>query len=98
MESITIMMITIPIFMPIIHTLGFNPIWFAILFLINVETGGITPPFGLILYVVKGIAPPDTTMMDIIRAVFPFIICNIVVLGILVAFPVLPLWLPGLML
>ena len=95
METIAIMMITLPIFMPIITTLGFDPVWFGVIILVNCETGMLTPPFGMLLFVMKGVAPPDITMQDIIRAAFPYILIYIASLAVLIAFPPLILWLPS---
>jgi TRAP-type C4-dicarboxylate transport system permease large subunit len=95
METIAIMMITLPIFMPIITVLGFNPVWFGVIMLVNCETGMLTPPFGMLLFVMKGVAPPDITMQDIISAAFPYIIIYIATLAVLIAFPPLILWLPS---
>jgi tripartite ATP-independent transporter DctM subunit len=97
MESMTIIMITLPIYMPIIKTLGFDPLWFGAIMLIMLEMGITTPPFGMILFVVKGVAPPDVTMMDVYKAGFPFLMCDLIVVMLLLAFPALALWLPGLM-
>ena len=98
MDLVSIMMITIPIFFPIIKALGFNPLWFGILMLLNIEVGPITPPFGLELFVMKGVAPPHITMFDIYRAALPFILIDVLVLALMLCFPALPLWLPSLML
>ena len=95
MHGIAMIMITIPIFIPIITTLGFDPAWFLILFLIMDEVSQSTPPFGILLFVMKGVSPPDTTMGDIIRAGIPFLICDIAVVALLMAFPILALWLPN---
>jgi tripartite ATP-independent transporter DctM subunit len=95
METIAIMMITLPIFMPIITVLGFNPVWFGVIMLVNCETGMLTPPFGMLLFVMKGVAPPDITMQDIISAAFPYIVIYIASLAALIAFPPLILWLPS---
>ena len=65
--------------------------------LIMLEMGLTTPPFGMILFVVKGIAPDEVTMMDVYRAGFPFLMCDLLVVILLLAFPGLVLWLPGLM-
>ncbi len=97
METISIMMICMPIFMPIVKMLGFDPVWFGIIMLINLETGLLTPPFGMLLFVMKGVAPKDVTIQDIGRAAFPFIVIYLAVIGLLVAFPRLALWLPSLM-
>src|SRR3972149_4410292 len=73
METVSIMMITIPIYMPVVHAFGYNTIWFGVLMLITLETGLITPPFGVTLFVMKGVAPSEVTMSDIWRAVTPFV-------------------------
>lgn len=88
-----IMMITLPVFMPIIYTLEFNPIWFGVIFLLNVEIGAMTPPFGMGLFVMKGVAPKGTTMGDVIRASVPFLLLNFLTMAILIAVPDTTLWL-----
>jgi tripartite ATP-independent transporter DctM subunit len=95
MDGVSIMLITAPLFFPVVKTLGFDPVWFAILTIVNIEVGLITPPFGLNLFVLKGVSPPDTTLWDIYRGVMPFIVLNLTVLGIVMAFPRLATWLPG---
>lgn len=97
LDVVSIMMITLPIFIPVIETLGFDPIWFAVIFLINIEMAGISPPFGLSLFVMKGVAPGETTMGDIYRAALPFIGLSIIAMAMVMAFPRIALWLPGLM-
>ena len=97
MDQISMMMITIPIFMPVIKALGFNPVWFGILMLINLEIAFTSPPFGLLLFVMKGVAPEGTSTEDIYRAAIPFILCDLLALTLILLFPALALWLPGLM-
>lgn len=97
MEQVSMMMITIPIFMPVIQGLGFDPIWFAILMLLNLEMAMSTPPFGILLFVMKGVAPAGTTMSEIIMAAIPFLLCDLIVMILLIAFPTLVLILPTLM-
>jgi len=97
MEQVSMMMITIPIFMPIIQDLGYDPIWFAILMLLNLEMAMSTPPFGILLFVMKGSAPDDTTMTDIIKSAAPFLACDLIVMITLIAFPSIVLLLPSLM-
>ena len=87
MDQVSIMMISIPIFMPLARTLGFEPLWFGIIALITIEMGVKTPPFGLLLFVMKGISPPDTTMKEIIQAAIPFIIMDLICVGLLIMFP-----------
>jgi TRAP-type C4-dicarboxylate transport system permease large subunit len=97
MEQVSMMMITIPIYMPIIEGLHFDPIWFAILMLLNLEMAMSTPPFGILLFVMKGSSPEDTTMADIIKSAAPFLGCDLVVMITLIAFPSVVLLLPSLM-
>ena len=97
MDVVSIMMITLPIFVPVIEALGFNNVWFAVIFLINIEMAGISPPFGLSLFVMKGVASEDTTMGDIYRAAFPFLGMSALAMALIMIFPKLALWLPGLM-
>ena len=96
MEPLTIMMVTLPIYLPIVKNLGFHPLWFGTIMLINMEMATTTPPFGLVLFVMKGVAPSDTTMADIYRAGFPFLICDAVAMGLVMAFPWLALYLPSI--
>ena len=97
LEAMPIIMITLPIFIPIIKALGFDPIWFGVMMLLTIEMGLTTPPFGLILFVVRGLAPKGVTMMDVYKAGIPFLLCDLIVLVILIAFPPVALWLPSLM-
>jgi tripartite ATP-independent transporter DctM subunit len=97
MELVSIMMITLPIFMPIVNAVGFNPVWFGVIMLLNLEMGAASPPFGMMLFVMKGVAPPDTTMGDIYRAVIPFLCIDLIVMSLIVEFPPLALWLPGVL-
>lgn len=96
MESASIMLITLPIFMPVVKALGFNPVWFAVIYLINIETGLLTPPFGLNLFVMKAVAPPDTLMKEVYSAVVHFVIINMLVMAVLMAFPQISLCPTGL--
>lgn len=97
MEQVSIMMITFPIFMPLVNVLEFDPIWFGLLVLINMEIGMTSPPFGFSLFVMKGVAPKDTTMVDIYLAALPFILCDVVAMAVIMAFPPIATWLPTLM-
>lgn len=97
LEQTSILMVTIPIFMPIVTAMGWDPIWFGAIMLLNLELATLTPPFGLCLFVMKGIAPPDTTFSDIYRAALPYVGVNLIVMALMMAFPAIVLWLPGLM-
>ena len=96
MEQISMMLLTVPIFFPLAQTLGFDLVWFGLIMLLALEISFTTPPFGLLLFVMKGVSPPDTTMREIYSAAIPFILCSLVLVGLLVAFPQIALWLPGL--
>jgi tripartite ATP-independent transporter DctM subunit len=96
MESVSIMMICLPIFMPICHVLGFDPVWFGILMLINLEMGQITPPFGMLLFVMKGVAPREVTIQEICKAAVPYIVFDILVMGMIMTWPQIAMWLPSL--
>ncbi|MFQ5814025.1 MAG: TRAP transporter large permease subunit [Anaerolineae bacterium] len=96
-DQISIMMITIPIFFPVITTLGFDPIWYGILLLVNLEIAGTSPPFGLVLFVMKSVVP-GATLGEVYRAAIPFAVIDALGMGLMIAFPALVLWLPQLML
>ncbi|MBE9522529.1 MAG: TRAP transporter large permease subunit [Proteobacteria bacterium] len=89
-----IMMITVPIFLPFVKAHGFDPLWFGILFIINMEIGYMTPPFGFNLFYLKGIVPPGITMGDIYRSVIPFTIVESTGLALVMIFPKIATWLP----
>jgi len=92
-----IIMLTTPIFVPIITDLGFDPLWFGILFVINMEMAYITPPFGFNLFIMKGIVPSDIDMTDIYRSIVPFVVLQTICLILVMLFPRLATWLPDLM-
>ncbi|MEQ3729049.1 MAG: TRAP transporter large permease [Tateyamaria sp.] len=96
MEQISMMLLTVPIFFPLAQTLGFDPIWFGLIMLLALEISFTTPPFGLLLFVMKGVAPQGTTMKQIYTSAFPFIGCSLVLVALLIAMPQLALWLPSL--
>tara|TARA_R110000823_G_scaffold106363_5_gene224891 strand:+ start:116 stop:1426 length:1311 start_codon:yes stop_codon:yes gene_type:complete len=95
LDPVGIMLITLPVFMPIVKSLGFDPIWFGILFVINMEIGYKTPPFGFNLFYLKGVVPPGITMKDIYTSVVPFVIIEILAIAIIMVFPEIATWLPG---
>ncbi|MEM9013343.1 MAG: TRAP transporter large permease subunit [Pseudomonadota bacterium] len=96
MEQISMMLLTVPIFFPLAESLGFDLIWFGLIMLLALEISFTTPPFGLLLFVMKGVAPPETTMRQIYLAAMPFIACSLLLVGLLIVFPGLATWLPGL--
>ncbi|RJX32475.1 MAG: TRAP transporter large permease subunit [Desulfarculus sp.] len=93
-DPIGIMMICVPVFLPIIESFGMSPIWFGVLFTINLEMAYITPPFGLNLFYLKSILPSDVTMEDMYRSIVPFVLRDMAVLAMVMIFPQLALWLP----
>ena len=97
MDQLSMMLLTAPIFFPLATSLGFDLTWFALLMLLTLEIGFTTPPFGLLLFVMKGVSPPGTTMKDIYLAATPFILCVFVLIGLIIAFPPIATWLPGAM-
>ena len=94
MDQLSMMLLTAPIFFPLAKTLGFDLTWFGLIMLLALEIGYTTPPFGLLLFVMKGVAPPGTTMRDIYLAGMPFIACVILLIGFIIVFPPLATWLP----
>lgn len=97
MESITIMMITLPIFVPIVDILGFNLLWFGVLALIAIEIGTISPPFGVNLFVMKSVVKKGISMKHIYTAAFPYIAIDLALIILIIALPELTTWLPDLM-
>lgn len=95
MDPGSILFITIPIFLPIIQKLGFDPLWFGIVILLNLEIATITPPVGLNLYVLKGIAPPEVSLNDIIKGAAPYWVIDAIALFVVVSIPSLVTWLPN---
>lgn len=95
-DGVSIMLITLPIFMPVAAALGLDPIWLCVLFMIQLELGGITPPFGLSLFVLKGVRP-EIDVRDIYRSVIPVVLIQIILSALVMSFPALATWLPQLM-
>ena len=97
LDTVGILMITVPIYAPIADTLGFHPVWFGILYIINMEIGFLTPPFGINLFYLRGVVPSGTTMSDIYASVIPFIAVMLFGLLICAAFPQISLILPSML-
>jgi tripartite ATP-independent transporter DctM subunit len=97
MDPAAIIAVTSPILVPIMAELGYDPLWFGIVFMVNMELAFLTPPFGLNLFILKSIAPPSMTMDDIILGALPFMGLLLVGLALVMAFPQLALWLPSTM-
>ena len=92
-----IILLTAPILVPIITQLGFDPLWFGILFIINMEMAYITPPFGFNLFLMKSVVPPEVQMSDIYRSVAPFVVLQALCLAIVMLFPEIATWLPEIL-
>lgn len=97
MDPVGIIFLTIPIFLPIVESLGFDPIWFGALVIINLEMAYLTPPFGYNLFILKSVAPPEITTLDLYKAVPAFVALQALGLAICMLFPEVILWLPELM-
>jgi TRAP-type mannitol/chloroaromatic compound transport system permease large subunit len=96
-DQVSMMLITLPVFMPIVQRLGIDPIWFGVLFLICMQLGLLLPPHGLLLMTMKGVAPPEVTMGDIFLAVVPYVLMSIALLALLLWLPEIATWLPGIL-
>ncbi len=96
LDQVSMMLLTLPFFMPLVAKAGIDPVWFGCLFLISMQIGLLSPPFGLLLFVMKGVAPPDTTMGEIAAAALPFIGLMLVTLALVLFVPAVATWLPGL--
>jgi len=97
LDPIGIMMITLPVYLPVVSALGFDLVWFGILFTINMEMAYLTPPFGFNLFYMKGIAPEGITMPTVYRAAIPFVALQAIGLAIVMIFPQIALYLPNLL-
>jgi tripartite ATP-independent transporter DctM subunit len=98
MDDTAILFITMPIYIPVIIDLGFNPTWFGVLYIINMQMAYLTPPFGYCLMLIKGVVPPDISMGDIYRSVTPFVMIQGLALVLIMIFPEIVLWLPRVVL
>ncbi|HKG82282.1 MAG TPA: TRAP transporter large permease subunit [Beijerinckiaceae bacterium] len=96
-DQVSMMLITLPVFMPLVQRLGVDPIWFGVLFLICMQLGLLLPPHGLLLMTMKGVAPREVTMAHIFQAVVPYIAMSILLLAMILAFPRIATWLPELL-
>lgn len=96
LDPVGIMLITLPVFLPLVKAHGFDPIWFGILFVIMMEISYMTPPFGFNLFYLRSVAPPEVTMKDIYWSVGPYTIVELIGLFIIALFPAIALWLPNL--
>ncbi|HXL68665.1 MAG TPA: TRAP transporter large permease subunit [Xanthobacteraceae bacterium] len=96
-DQVSMMLITLPVFMPLVTRLGVDPIWFGVLFLICMQLGLLLPPHGLLLMTMRGVAPPEVTFAHIFQAVVPYVIMSLLLLGLLLLVPQIATWLPNLL-
>lgn len=97
LDDFAIVFITVPLFVPIVRDLGFDTTWFAVLFILSMQSAYLTPPFGYNLFYMRSVAPANVTIGDIYWAAIPFVILQVIGLALVVAFPQIALWLPGLL-
>jgi tripartite ATP-independent transporter DctM subunit len=98
LDWISILLIFIPVFIPLVTKLGFDPVWFCVLFLIVIQTSYLSPPMAPAIFYLRGIAPPEITIQHMFRGVVPFVCIQLLCLLIVAAFPRLVLWLPSVLL
>jgi tripartite ATP-independent transporter DctM subunit len=93
-EQVSMMLITLPIYMPLVQKYGVDPVWFGVMFLICMQLGLLLPPHGLLLMTMKGVAPPQVRMGHIFQAVLPYIVMSLLLLALVFFVPALAVWLP----
>ena len=96
MEELSMVLLTIPLFFPIVVSLGFDPVWFGVLIVMVIQIGLISPPVGMNLFVLNTLLP-GVRLGTIFKGVWPFVVVQVLMLIVLVAFPILSLWLPSFM-
>jgi tripartite ATP-independent transporter DctM subunit len=96
-DQVSMMLITLPVFMPIVQRLDIDLVWFGVLYLICMQLGLLLPPHGLLLMTMRGVAPPAVTMAHIFRAVVPYIVLSLILLVAIIMFPAIATWLPALL-
>jgi len=94
LEWISILLIFIPVFIPIVNSLGYDPVWFCVLVLIMIQTSYLTPPMAPAIFYLRGVAPKEITLISMYKGVIPFVIIQIIALGIVSYYPETVLWLP----
>ena len=96
LDWVGILLLCVPIFVPVIKALGFDPLWFGVLYLVNMQMSFLSPPFGYALFYLRGVAPSDIPMSDIFWAAIPFLCIQLIGLILCMVFPELITWLPGI--
>jgi TRAP-type mannitol/chloroaromatic compound transport system permease large subunit len=95
LDWISVLLIFIPVFIPLVNAFGFDPVWFCVLFLIVIQTSYLTPPMAPAIFYLRGISPPEISLRMMFRGVVPFIALQLITLAVVAAFPQLVLWLPS---
>ncbi|OGA06287.1 MAG: C4-dicarboxylate ABC transporter permease [Betaproteobacteria bacterium RIFCSPLOWO2_02_FULL_64_12] len=94
-DQVSMMLITLPFFMPLVNLFNFDPVWFGVLFLICMQLGLLTPPFGMLLFTMKSVAPREISMSQVYAAVTPYVVLGLIMLLVVMFFPPLATWLPA---
>ncbi len=97
LDDFAISFITVPSFVPIVRDLGFDTTWFAVLFVLSMQSAYLTPPFGYNLFYMRSVAPREVSINDIYMAALPFVLLQVLGLALVVIFPQIALWLPGVL-
>ena len=95
-DWIGILLLTVPIFLPLVTSLGYDPVWFGVIFCLNMQVSYLTPPFAPAAVYLKSVAPPGISLVDIFAASWPFIILQLLNLAVMILYPQIVLWLPNL--
>ncbi len=97
MDDFAMLIVTAPLFLPVLQALEINMVWFGVLYCVTVLIALMTPPFGFALFIMKGLVPKDSgiTMVDIYKSIIPFVIINAILLAVIIFYPQVCLWLPG---
>ncbi len=95
LDWISVLLIFIPVFIPIVRSMGFDPVWFCVMFLVVIQTSYLTPPMAPAIFYLRGISPPEIALRHMFRGVVPFILLQLLCLGLVAYMPQLVLWLPG---
>jgi TRAP-type mannitol/chloroaromatic compound transport system permease large subunit len=97
LDFIEITFVVVPIVGPILLQLGLDPVWLGVMIAMNLQTSFLTPPFGLALFYLRGVAPPAVTTLQIYRGAVPFVLIQLLMLALLALFPAMATWLPSIM-
>ncbi len=97
-DQVSMMLITLPFFMPLVQHFGWDPLWFGVIYLICMQLGLLTPPFGMLLFTMRGVAPKEIPTREIFAAVTPYVLMGVLMVALVLLFPGLATGLPALLL